>query len=209
MTHNLHRRGTKENLTGDFTMMAMSVKGVNDAGSGLKKRRFLELAFQNNAINAGAGGGRHLSKYTKEELKELASDQGVAHACFTSKEDVTNMLKAVAAENFGISIIVQGILEDVEDCLRDAGLKPHTVNHSLDIWGKTELLPDQEILEITTMCGHALVSADLTKQCIEDVAAGRMTIEDAAKTVTAPCVCGIFNTKRAQALLERLVAKPK
>jgi hypothetical protein len=33
-------------------------------------------------------------------------------------------------------------------------LSPHTVEHSLSVHGKTERLPDENILEINMMCGY-------------------------------------------------------
>ena len=33
---------------------------------------------------------------------------------------------------------------------------------------------------------------------------GKISLEKAAEKLTAPCVCGIFNTKRASQILENL-----
>ena len=84
------------------------------------------------------------------------------------KEDVVNILKETPDANLGLSIIVQGIPEEVNNCLRQVGLKPHTVHHSLGVWGMTEKLPGTEILEITTMCGHGMTSPNLVRKCIKE-----------------------------------------
>ena len=207
MTHSLYRQGTRENLTGDFTMFAIPAVGINVKGSGPKKRKFLEIALRHNVVNIGGSNLGNLATYTAEELLERVPDGQAMQVCFNSKEDVINVLRETIAADIGLSIVVQGIREDVEDCFRTVGLKPHTVNHALGVWGKTELLPDKQILEFTTMCGHALVSANLTKRCIDDVLSGRKTPKEGAKILAAPCVCGIFNTARAEALLARLLER--
>lgn len=209
MTHSLYRQGTRENLTGDFTMFAIPAVGINDKGSGPKKKKFLEIALRHNVVNVGGSNLGNLARYTPEELLERVQDGQAMQVCFNNKEDVINVLRETIEADLGLSIVVQGIREDVEACLAEVGLKPHTVNHALGVWGKTDLLPSKEVLEITTMCGHALVSANLTKRCIEDVLAGRKSPKEAANILAAPCVCGIFNTARAEALLERLALRSR
>jgi hypothetical protein len=73
------------------------------------------------------------------------------------------------------------------------------------VWGKIEKLPSKEILEITTMCGHGLIGPNLVKACIDDIASGRITSAQAARILAGPCICGMFNTKRAELLLDKLV----
>ena len=74
---------------------------------------------------------------------------------------------------------------------KELGIKPHSINLSLDIWGKKEELPSEEILEFVTMCGHGLISQHLVKKVIEDVKSGKKTPRDAAVLIGQPCVCGI------------------
>jgi len=82
-------------------------------------------------------------------------------------------------------------------------MKPHTINLSLGIIGKTELLPEEGILELTTMCGHALISAALVRKGIREVACGEKTPREASNMVGKPCVCGIYNLDRSDRLLSR------
>ena len=78
---------------------------------------------------------------------------------------------------------------------------------SLGVWGKTELLPSKEVLEITTMCGHAMVAANWVEKMIEDIKKGKTTPEKAAEKLAKPCECGIFNPTRAAELLAAAAAK--
>ncbi len=62
---------------------------------------------------------------------------------------------------------------------KELDLAPHTINLSLGVHGKTELLPPSDILEQTTMCGHALVATALTRQLKAEVAAGKLDAKEA------------------------------
>jgi len=81
---------------------------------------------------------------------------------------------------------------------------PHTVEHSLGVWGKRELLPKKEVLEVSTMCGHGMVAFGLIEEAVADVKAGRSSPEKAARRLAEPCVCGIFNPVRAAELLRKM-----
>lgn len=219
MTHSLHREGTRENLSNDFTIYCLPAVGINDQDSGSKRSRFLEIALRNNAVNAGQADIGNIIAHSPQELAERVRDRfknspgdgvgdGMAPCiCCSSKEDFINILKEAIEADFGLSIVVQGILEKVEDCLRQVGLKPHTVHHSLGVWGKAEKLPKKEVLEITTMCGHGMTTPNLVKKCIEEVISGKTTPREAARLLARPCICGIFNPSRAEALLKMLSSK--
>ena len=81
---------------------------------------------------------------------------------------------------------------------------PHTTNHSLGIWGNASLLPDGPVLEITTMCGHGMTSRYLVDDLVKKIEGGSLSIEKAAIELGQPCVCGLFNPKRAEMLLRKL-----
>jgi len=78
-------------------------------------------------------------------------------------------LKDIKDEDMGISIIVTGLVDSVNCCSKEAGLKRHSINYSLGIWGDKSKLPDEKYLGITTMCGHAMISFNLVKKLIEDI----------------------------------------
>jgi hypothetical protein len=208
MTHSLHRRGTRENLANDFVIYCAPAPGFNTDGAGPKQRRFLEIALRNDLDNAGFTGYGNLVEYSRKDMLEQGSG-GAVHICCSNKQAVIKILKETLAEDLGLSIVVQGVVTEVEDCLKQLGLKMHTVHHSLGIWGKTEKLPDNDILEITTMCGHGLVGKNLVAKAIDGVLTGNMTIPAAAKLLARPCRCGIFNINRTEALLERIAARSK
>lgn len=113
-----------------------------------------------------------------------------------------HVLERLKKEDIGISIVVSGLIEDVKEMAKEVGLKPHTINLSMGIWGKTELLPGPDVLEFGTMCGHGLVPTKLVKKAVAAVAAGTMTPEEGAAMVGKPCICGIVNLTRAAKMLK-------
>ena len=107
----------------------------------------------------------------------------------------------------GLSVIISGIYEKVDACIEKAGLKHHTGNFSLGVWGKTEKLPSNDLLEVTTMCGHAMISPNLVKEMVKEIKAGTKTPEKAAKLLAPNCDCGVFNIKRAADLMKAMAGK--
>jgi len=103
--------------------------------------------------------------------------------------------------------VVSGLTDKTRECCQKLGLEMHTVSQSLGIWGNTSRLPSREILEITTMCGHGMVSSSLVAKMIEDIKKGTTSPQKAAAELVKPCECGIFNTTRAAELLAAAATK--
>ncbi len=205
MTHTLHRRGTRESLSEDYVLLCLPAVGFNDEGHAPKLKKFLEIAVRYDPVNIGAIKLGNMYSHPKEEVVEAA--QAVVHAVFVKQEQVANMLKDLEKADLGMSVVVSGIYEKVDECIGKAGLKHHTANFSLGVWGKTEKLPPNEILEVATMCGHAMISANLIKSMVDEIKAGRKTPEEAAKILAPQCACGVFNPARAAKLMAAMAAK--
>lgn len=69
------------------------------------------------------------------------------------------------------------------------------------------MLPDEKILDITTMCGHAMVSSNLLAHLMKRIEAGKMSHAEAALEISRQCECGIFNPVRAERLLRQISDK--
>jgi hypothetical protein len=95
------------------------------------------------------------------------------------------------------------VVDEVFDAAKKAGLKPHSLNMSLGIWGKTELLSNESDLGITTMCGHCMITPQLVKYLRRQIGAGKMKPDDAAKKIAGGCICGAFNPARATQLFKQ------
>jgi len=183
----------------------MSAKGVNKEGSAPKLRRFLEIALRHGPVNWG--DIRQGARFSREEadILEGISDESVVHAVFTDESALTACLDELRRADLGLSVVVSGLLDDVRRSAERAGLKPHTVAWSLGVWGRTERLPASDVLDVTTMCGHGLVSASLVREAAKLYHEGRLTAEEAGKRLARPCVCGVFNPVRAVRCLRRMV----
>ncbi len=202
MTHSLHRQGTPDNLSCDFCVMCIPELGYNHLHANEKARRFLEIVLKYNPANYGVITCGNMYTHSLEAIKE-ALDQAPALFCvLTSEAALEGVLREVKDQDLGLSVVVAALYDMVAQICRKVGLEPHTVNHSLGIWGRTDKLPPRDILEFTTMCGHAQVSANLVSDLIKQVSKGLLTPREAAIRMAKPCVCGFFNTERAERLMQ-------
>lgn len=88
---------------------------------------------------------------------------------YDSEEKVKKVLKELKEVDLGLSVVVSGFYEEIFKLLSEVGLSPHTVNLSLGVWGRTERLPPQEVLEITTMCCHGMISPYHVNKMIKEI----------------------------------------
>jgi len=206
VTHTNHRQGTIESLRKDFVVFIYPAKDINDEGAGPRVEQFLRMAHEHGMVNAGPArtGDRFL--VAPDRVVNRPGRTGSAYAVFDDKEKVTALVKDLIRADWGLSIVVSGLFDDVDDICAEAGIKRHTVQCSLGIWGQVDRLPPEAILDIATMCGHGMVSFDLVRRMAREISQGRVSLEEAARTLARPCSCGIFNPKRAQELLSEMVA---
>jgi hypothetical protein len=205
MTHMLHRQGTMENLADDYPMLTIRARGHND-GSLWRMQKVLEMASRYPIVNFG--DIKNGSKFTiplETILTSTDANLPILHMVFTNKDDVARFMHDLKKADLGISVVCSGLFEEIFQCCKKAGIAPHTANHSLGVLGHTERLPPEEILQVTTMCGHSLVPAALVKKMVADLQKGKVTPEKAAEKLARNCLCGIFNPTRAAKLL-RLIA---
>ena len=202
MTHTLHRVGTPENLANDFNVIFRPEKGVSSEGSAPKMKKAIEMLVQNEAANFGdVLRGSAINLDAQIILDNIKNGEAI-YVSFSDREKLLRFLKDTVEADLGLSVVVQGPFDAVAECLRGCGLKIHTVNSSLGIWGRTDKLPSAEVQQITSMCGHGMIAASLVVDVIEKIKEGKLTCKDGAKLLSTPCVCGIYNPDRAERLLE-------
>lgn len=204
MTHSLHRLGSPESLKNDFVVLVTPAVGINNVGSQDKLREILDYIFELGPTNIGSyETGTIFSGATLEEIKAKLSETPRVRVCFSSSEKVKKLIQFIKEKDYGLSVTISGLITGINDIARSLDIRPHSVNLSLGVHGKTADLPPPEVLEFVTMCGHGMISRELVERLIADVKAGRRTLENAAKEMARPCVCGIFNTDRAIQLLQK------
>jgi hypothetical protein len=209
MSHSLHRYGTEENLQNDYTFYARASRWVNREGCGPKLRKILEIILSEKPVNFGssqAGKNAKAGLDPAEYAATLDKAYGVA-CCFSNKDAIKKTLVRLKEADTGISIVTGGLIDEIVAIAKDIGITPHTAFLSLGIHGKKALLPGESVLEMTTMCGHGLVSFKLAGAVIKKVQSGEMSREEGATLLAQPCPCGIFNTDRCEALLQQCQKK--
>ena len=210
MTHSLHRRGKPEELKEDYIILVTAAANINNEGAIPKIAKVLDVLWDIGPTNIGSNEtGKILSGVTKEIIRENLSKVPRIRCLYNSKEKTWRAIKEIKELDLGMSVTLQGPIEDILEMSEKFDINPHSINYSLDIWGKKEKLPDEEILQFTTMCGHGLIAENLVKDITDKVKKGKMTPEAGAKKMGAPCVCGFYNPERSLKILKEMCETEK
>lgn len=205
MSHTLHRYGhDKASLEKDYIVFAIAAQTVNAKGIHPEFLEFEKIVRKYNPINYGDMKTGNTVKMDMETISARYRDNSIVHAVFNDKETVAAVLKDLAAAELKVSIVVSGLLEETAECCHKAGIAPHTVEYSLGIMGRTELLPETPVVEISTMCGHGMVPFTLIKDLAEKIKKGVISSHDAALKLAGLCHCGVFNPERAEEILNEM-----
>ena len=206
MTHTLHRKGTRESLNRDYIFLCMAAKGINEDGADDKMREFLRIVIKHGAVNIGDMRTGNIFCCNPEEIIGKVTSTSIVHGVFTDPATVTKVMKSLKKANLGMSVVVSGPFSSVEEMCKKAGIKPHSVDYSAGIWGRTEKLARPELLECTTMCGHAMISANLVDDIVKRIRAGVINARQGSIEMGRVCCCGIYNPVRAEKILRKLTA---
>ncbi len=206
MTNTLHRQGPAESLKNDYIIFAHTAKGITREGSAPKIQEFMRICLKYHPVNIGdyIQGNIHQDDIDIQKLISRQGDGEGATAVFTDLDTLGKVVVDLIRADLGISINISGLLEEVRACCRKAGIERHSVEHSLGFWGSKDRLPEREILEINTMCGHGMVSFNFIRKMIDYVKLRRLTPQKAARLMAKCCECGAFNPVRAEMLLEKI-----
>jgi hypothetical protein len=172
-----------------------------------KIHEFLRICNKYNPVNTGSSKWGSVLQDDVEFIDLIANlkDGATSAAVFTDLDTLKNVISELIEADLGISINVSGLLDGVQECCRVNGIERHSVEHSLGFWGSNDRLPEREILEFNTLCGHGLVSFNLIHKMIEYVKMRKLTPKEAAKIMGKCCECAVFNTRRAELLLEKML----
>ena len=219
MTNTLHRYGSRESFNDDFIVFAIPARGINDANAVEKQRRFLEIARKYKPVNMGdASHGaifhpskdlnpavhwRRIDERDFDGVVTSVSSPTTVSAVFDNADDTVAFVKELKEADLGLSINISASLEKAQECARRAGLARHSVEYSLGFIGQLDRMADRQILEISSMCGHGMLSFSFVRKLLEWVKQGRRSPQQASATLARFCSCGIFNPTRACRLLEQ------
>ncbi len=205
MTHSLHRFGPLQDR--DFVWQVYHAKGINDKNIPEKLRAVMQVVNALGSENLGDVKTGPVLCTSEETIKARFTVQSRLRGVFTKKSQVVGFLRRMKELDLGLSVIIAGELGEVLSACEEAGLTPHTVNYSIGVFGRTELLPEEEVLAVTSMCGHHMIAASLVERLREKVRKGHVAPEEAARKLACFCPCGIFNPVRAKKIL--MASKPK
>ena len=218
MTNTLHRFGDAASFRDDYVIFAMACKGTNDGDSLPKLRRFLQIAAEFKPVNLGDArhGGALRPSANMNPLSHWKRDMTpdfetvingldkptTCAAVFDNKVAAEDFVKRIKDEDLGLSINISSSIDNAEQCCHHACIPRHSVGYSLGFEGKTENLPNAQVMMLSTMCGHGMVSHSMAKKMIDWVKEGRRTPGEAVTYLARFCSCGVFNPSRAKRILE-------
>ena len=227
MTNTLHRYSehyafapplAPQRVDNDFIVFAMASRGINDDDLVEKYRAFLRLALKHKPVNIGDAtkGGmlrprgdlnptahwkRGESARPDEVIAGIDGHTTVA-AVFDDYENMKAFVDEIRGAGLGISINISSPMDDAERCCRQTGIARHSVEYSLGFCGRVDKLPEATVLELSTMCGHGMLSAQFVKKMIEWVKEDRRTPTEVSRAMARFCSCGVFNISRAKQILD-------
>ncbi len=200
MTHSLHRYGTERSLENDYTFIGRAIKRE---GFEANLQKVFEIILSEGPENIGCSSLQK-SSAAGVDPKEIAAsfNKTLRFACsFSSKEKVKRVLKKLKEADAGVSIVIGGLIREIMEMSKESGLTPHTANLSLGIFGKKKTsLPEDDVLCITTMCGHGMISAKLSKTVMQKVRSGKLSPQEGSRLLARNCPCGLLNLTRCEDL---------
>ncbi len=217
MTNTLHRYGDSASFYDDYLIFASPSTGRNDVGSIPKLKAFLEMALPFNPVNIGdpvhggalrpttlnamANWKRDMAPNFRAVIDGIDEPASVV-AIFDNRDSAEKFLKKVVEADLGLSVNISTSIQGGQECCKFAGIPRHSVGYSLGFEGSTEKLPNTQLLALTTMCGHGMISQNLARKMVDWVKEGRRTPAQAVTYLARFCSCGVFNPQRAQRILE-------
>ena len=217
MTNTLHRYGKAAGFEDDYILFAIPCKGKNDEGAIERLQMFLRICARHNPANMGnsAFGGYKPAKELQPTIhwsRDTSSDYdsvidavekvGTVAAVFDSREKAQGCLAEVIEANLGLSINMSTSVEGARCAAEQCGIHRHSVEYSLGFFDPHDHLPNSQVLELSTMCGHGMVSFNLARKMLDMVREGRRTPDQAVATLARFCPCGVYNPERAKRLIE-------
>ena len=202
MTHSLHRSGDIESQKKDFCWFMYQTKNVNDKDIRGRALEYIASAEAVGSENWGDVKTGPVTRFESKYIQDRISDKSRLRGVFTKKQQIIDFLKDLKKKDIGLSCVITGVLSEVIPACKEAGVTPHSINYSLGVWGNKKRLPSEEVLSITTMCGHHMIPPKFVEHIQTRVDSGKMTPEDGAVELSSFCYCGIFNQVRCAQILK-------
>ena len=216
MTNTLHRYGNAESFRDDFIIFAIPARGKNDQDCLPKLKKFLGICAKYNPTNMGNGNRASISpeklgptahwnrnaKPDWDKVIEGVIKPGTVAAVFSNQADAQAAMKEIVGADFGLSVNISSSVENAVNLGKGSGIRRHSVEYTLGFNDPHDHLPNSQILGLSTMCGHGMVSFNMARKMLDMVREGRRSVDQAAATLTRLCPCGVYNPDRAKRLIQ-------
>ena len=210
MTHTLHRQGPPDSFEHDYVLISMAAQRVNSEGSTPYLSASFEILLKSKAVNlADDNVGGIFTGVAVDQIRAGMNEKSYLGAVFTEEADLEEVLRNLKDAQLKMPVVVRGDWKRIFALCRRIGIQPHTVNLSLGIFGKKELLPEDMVLQVTSMCGHGMVCPDHVKWVADRVRKGKMSAKKAGEHLCKPCTCGLVNPVRAGEIVGAIAAEPE
>jgi hypothetical protein len=187
----------------DFVWLLYHTKGINDQNLKERYHAASKLAVEAGTVNWGDVKSGPVVLVPEDKILAGITDKSRVRGAFKSIEDATKYMADLKEADLGLCLIIAGPLDMVLDGCKKAGVKPHTMNYSLGIFGNLSKLASEETRAISCMCGHHMVPDGVIAKERRMVAKGKRDPKKSALKLAKLCPCGIFNQERAEALLRQ------
>jgi hypothetical protein len=124
--------------------------------------------------------GRRETVSREQMLDEMSEDDGHVLVVFDNMPAAESFLKELKEMDLGLSINVSCPVDDMYEMAPRTGIAPHSINYALGFRGDRYRLPERNVLELTTLCGHGLISNNFAAKMLSMVREKRVTPEKAA-----------------------------
>lgn len=217
MTNTLHRYGSAKSFHDDYIIFATPCKGKNDEGAVERLKAFLEICAKHKPVSMGnseLGSYRPSSKLRPSvhwargldpdhrSVVDAVHTLRTVAAVFDARDRAESCLRDLIEADLGLSVNVSTAVEAAREVAAACGIHRHSVEYSLGFADPHDHLPDAQVLQLSTMCGHGMVSSNMAKKMIDMVREDRRSPGQAAVTLARFCPCGAFNPVRAKRFLD-------
>ena len=217
MTNTLHRYGKAAVFEDDYILFAIPCKGKNDEEAVERLKKFLKICTRHHPVNMGnstygaykPSQGLHPTVHWFRNTEAdydgvIAAVEkiGTVAAVFNTRKKAEQCLADLIEADLGLSINMSTSVEGAHRAAENCGIHRHSVEYSLGFIDPHDHLPSSQVLELSTMCGHGMVSFNLARKMLDMVREGRRTTDQAVVTLARFCPCGVYNPERAKRLLE-------
>lgn len=131
MSHTLHRIKTEGNKYNDYVVLIMPARGINNQNPVETYAKYMDILYKFNPVNMGGMKIGTLASSSFEELKaNISAEAPMLHAVYKDRDTLIEVMKALKEADYGYSVVVSGLVDDVDCCARGGYTAPLGGSHA-------------------------------------------------------------------------------